>query len=132
MCKTPVDCLLTTLVTVVPRLTILGNSAIVASKEKETLSRQVKRDKNTLALAKEQITEIVGGRPRPHRRSRRRAPHFPEDVQQSRWRLPQNRETRSLPRNQFTIASFDMRQGSKAIDLQFKDELVGIERLDAA
>jgi hypothetical protein len=37
-----------------------------------------------------------------------------------------------LPRNQFTIASFDMRQGSKAIDLQFKDELVGIERLDAA
>jgi hypothetical protein len=26
------------------------------------------------------------------------------------------------------MASFDMRQGSKAIDLKFKDKLVGIER----
>jgi hypothetical protein len=32
-------------------------------------------------------------------------------------------EAGSLPRHQFTMASFDMCQGSEAVDLQFQDKL---------
>jgi hypothetical protein len=37
-----------------------------------------------------------------------------------------------VPRNQLPIACFDMCQGFEAVDLQFKDKLVGVERLKTA
>jgi hypothetical protein len=37
-----------------------------------------------------------------------------------------------VPRKQFTMAGFDLCESAETVDLQFKDELVGIERLDTA
>jgi hypothetical protein len=37
-----------------------------------------------------------------------------------------------LPRDQFTMAGFDVCQSAKAVDLQYKNKLIGIERLDTA
>jgi hypothetical protein len=37
-----------------------------------------------------------------------------------------------VPRNQFTMAGFDVCESAETVDLQFKDELVGIGRLDTA
>jgi hypothetical protein len=37
----------------------------------------------------------------------------------------------SVSRNQFTLTSLDVRECAEPIDLQFKDKLIGIERLSA-
>jgi len=41
-------------------------------------------------------------------------------------------ERPSIPGDQFPFSGLDMGESTKAIDLQFKNELVGIERFNAA
>jgi hypothetical protein len=43
-----------------------------------------------------------------------------------------SKEDVCVSRDQLCLAVLDMRQGSKTVDLQFKDVLIGVERLCAA
>jgi hypothetical protein len=49
-----------------------------------------------------------------------------------RGKVREATECVSVPGDQFTPASFDTRQGSKTIDLQFEDKLIRIKWLYAA
>ena len=67
------------------------------------------------------------------KQSRHRGQRFRrEDVQRSIWQDRKATEDVSISGDQFPLAGIDVSVCAKTIDLQFKDELVGIERLDAA